>query len=676
MEVLEGVVEECARGEARVKQAVDLSLFGSLIFMAWMGEQPRWWMRKFVPWWKAMSAGEMRDWFVEGERYGTYVLGSVLTRGTCVGKFWSGKRERLTKHFECVLQTDKAGGKKLYGGLRAKGYNGGSLEQALRRLSKKERFVEGCWEVDYTAGGWSFSDWAKLKLRYGRSRVQLSSGTQELRGTLREMLPSLQRENAKLRFSTIEITWDRFVTLLQRLDAFSTACEHAKQPLEDLFLQTIRRVFAWSGCVTQDNWITPYPKQDSLRFCFSLKLELFASILDFNLKSSIFCTPYPEDRVFGTIDNSYRFLWHFCSLGNPVYTNAHIRRCIAHALLSAKTTRLPSRTVLIVPHGPGWGKWEEQEGVNLVCLLQKNKFAFLAPQSALGFKDRSKAARFDVSILLIQDRAAARLRPVTRQGLARVERSFGAAVDDRGVQYSAEWGVGFSWQLARETRQWVQSMSAEKRVLTKFEGLMKCDMTAGMVFQKAGGELMRAVSVEQQTQSTCQIPALGEYRQLVGELGSLARGVLDRNTAVGFGVCGKIYQRWLREERDGGNYVRGLSGNWLRWLRRCNRSTGGRSWGLWLTLMWVGTSGTYIYLMLKHKDASLWEKRRPVVPGFAAPDRLLQNRIGRCLCFLITEIPGHFNVATTQEIGEKLAEFNSEVRPGDCVMAAGLILPC
>ncbi|KAK3238416.1 hypothetical protein CYMTET_51569 [Cymbomonas tetramitiformis] len=297
MEVLEGVVEECARGEARVKQAVDISLFGSLIFMAWMGEQPRWWMRKFVPWWKAMSAGEMRDWFVEGERYGTYVLGSVLTRITYVGKFWSGKRERLTKHFECVLQTDKAGGKKLYGGLRAKGmhnyfmlpqgvyksksdcnidetliirrtqrlentlntvgvrrsntsthrrrhrrrrlvydrgadgrksmwtragaasyrdgrystvrtkgYNGGSLDQALRRLSKKERFVEGCWEVEYTAGGWSFSDWAKLKLRHGRSRVQLSSGTQELRGTLREMLPSLRRENAKLRFSTIEVS--------------------------------------------------------------------------------------------------------------------------------------------------------------------------------------------------------------------------------------------------------------------------------------------------------------------------------------------------------------------------------------------------------------------------------------------------------------------------------------
>ncbi|KAK3260629.1 hypothetical protein CYMTET_30423 [Cymbomonas tetramitiformis] len=170
----------------------------------------------------------------------------------------------------------------------------------------------------------------------------------------------------------------------------------------------------------------------------------------------------------------------------------------------------------------------------------KDKFAFLAPQSALGFKDRSnKAARFDVSIL-----------------------------------------------LARETREWVQSMSAEKRVLTKFEGLMKCDVTAGMVFQKAGGELMRA----------------RKYRG--AELGSVAN----------FDV--------------GGNF-----GN--------------------------------LYLMLKHKDASMWEKHRPVVPGFAAPDRLLQNRIGRCLCFFITEIPGHFNVATTQDIGKKLAEFNSEVRPGE-----------
>ncbi|KAK3246326.1 hypothetical protein CYMTET_44131 [Cymbomonas tetramitiformis] len=79
-----------------------------------------------------------------------------------------------------------------------------------------------------------------------------------------------------------------------------------------------------------------------------------------------------------------------------------------------------------------------------------------------------------------------------------------------------------------------------------------------------------------------------------------------------------------------------------------------------------------LYLMLKHKDVSLWGKRRPVVPGFAAPDRLLQNRISRCLCLLLSEIPGHFSVATTQqEIGDRLRKFNAELGAEDSVMAAG-----
>ncbi|KAK3232647.1 hypothetical protein CYMTET_57000 [Cymbomonas tetramitiformis] len=459
-----------------------------------------------------MTAEEMKDWFLEGERYGTYVLGSAITGRTYVGKFWSGKRERLTKHIECVLQTQKKGEKKLYGGLRARGvhnffmlplgvyksksdcnadekliisrtqrsentlntvgvrrrntagdrdgqyatvqavgYNGGSLDRALYRLSKKESLVEGHWEVDYVAGGWNFSDWTKLKLRSGGQ-------------------------------ATTEAT-----------------------------------------------------------------------------------------------------------------------------------------TFTVNADEEGWGLWEEQADVHLVCLLRKDKFAFLAPQSALGFKDRSKAARFD---------------------------------------------------LAQEVRGRVQMFAAEKRVLSRFEKMMRTDVTAGLLFQAAGGELLSAVAKAERTPGAAGgIAALEEYRRAVGSLGGLARGKLDRNVAVGFGVCEMVYQRWLRCERDGGNYekVEKELATVVEEMSLRYRVAG-------LTpvakLDLAGKFGN-LYLMLKHKDHTLWEKRRPVVPGFAAPDRLLQNRVGRCLCFLLTEMTGHFNVATTQEIGKALADFNAELRPDDCVMAAG-----
>ncbi|KAK3262517.1 hypothetical protein CYMTET_28635 [Cymbomonas tetramitiformis] len=621
--------------------AVELSLFGSLIFMLWMGESPRWWLRRFAPWWNVLSVGELRDWYREADKYGTYVLASVLTRRTYVGKFWSGSRERLTKHIECVLKTEKRGGRKLYGFLRAAGvhnffmlplatyrskgdcdaderliisqtqrlentlntvgvrrrntsayrrrhrrrrvltgrkgatpknmwtrascagdadleysmvscdgYEGSRLDQALRRLSKRETLSEGNWQVDYKAGSWNCSDWAKLKLRYGSSKVRLSSTTRELRGTLRELLPVLKREDAKLMFSSIEVStcdeWALGEIKRLRVDAFYTASEWEKLSLPELLVQA---------------------------------------------------------------------------------------------------------------------------DVHLVCLLRKNKFAFLAPQSALGFKDRSKAARFDVSILLIQNRAAARLKPVTRQGLARVERAFGAAVDDRRVCYSAEWGVGFSWQLEREVRNRVHLFEGERRVLARFEKLMKCDVTAGMLFQNAGGELMRAVGSAKSSGEPTGMRSLSEYREAVGLLKGLARGVLDRNTAVGFGICEMVYQRWLRGERDGGNYE--IS------ERQLAEVVGGmqqryRAAGLTqvATFDLAGNFGN-LYLMPKHKDPSLLEKRRPVVPGFGAPDRVLQNRIGRGLCFLLGEISGHFNVGATQEIGEKLREFNAALDGGGCVMAAG-----
>ncbi|KAK3250519.1 hypothetical protein CYMTET_24727 [Cymbomonas tetramitiformis] len=63
MGVLEEVVAECAEGKREVDEMVKLSMFGSLIFMVWVGMQPRWWLKRFVPWWNSMEVGEMQEWF-------------------------------------------------------------------------------------------------------------------------------------------------------------------------------------------------------------------------------------------------------------------------------------------------------------------------------------------------------------------------------------------------------------------------------------------------------------------------------------------------------------------------------------------------------------------------------------------------------------------------------------
>ncbi|KAK3270148.1 hypothetical protein CYMTET_21445 [Cymbomonas tetramitiformis] len=886
---MEGVVAGDEEDRWKAKRAVRFSMFGSLVMLQWVGMQPRWWLKQYLPWWNALGVEELQDWYSGRARYGTYVLASVESGRTYVGKFWSGPKERLTEHIVVAMDPSARGGRRLYGGLRARGvhkffmlplktylskgecdadekaiirrtqkpgrtlntvgvrsrrkseqwrryraakrrrrrlelgtrrrsmwqrachvakgriygacsgytrveaagYCGHGLHRALDRLSKKTRPPSGTWDVEFKLGSWDTTDWARLKLKYGRSEVIFSNSSRELRGTLRAVIPLLRRENAKLRFSAIEVSetdawaekfvrdlvrrpavtwklvprlvldrvirlwqsapaaapekaavkiraslravakkahdflirgtyifkaclprampsaavrrfllqcvdskttelsgrfaelnrslkdtpvadadnndvllqstteflkqfthfdtvssdairqllpwrcvvdgrdlqlvendcngisfvalcghsgllvqirWQRFIFLMQRLDAYGTATEQRKRPVLELQLLLVSRLLAWASLVTQDYWITPYSKQDALRFCFSLIDELFASPLDVNVNSEVFCTPYPEDVCFGAICNAFSIVWHLCALGNPIYTIAHIRKCISHALLSARSTRKPVRLVFVVPY---WQKWDETEGVELVCLLKKKKFSFLAPQSALGFKDRSKSAKFDVAILLIQNTT-----------------------------------------------------------------LMKGGISAGMLLQQSGGTLSRELCQAATRDAECsgRLPPLSRFRELTLELDGLARGVLDRNVAVGFGVCLKVYQDWLRQERDGGNYtmVHEEGAEVIRQMKLRYSSAGLDRVATFSLGGWFGV----LYLMLKHKDGSLWEKRRPVVPGFRAPDRMLQNRVGRVLCFLIAQLSGHFNVAATQQIVGRIKDFNRAVRAGDTVMAA------
>ncbi|KAK3262655.1 hypothetical protein CYMTET_28500 [Cymbomonas tetramitiformis] len=88
---------------------------------------------------------------------------------------------------------------------------------------------------------------------------------------------------------------------------------------------------------------------------------------------------------------------------------------------------------------------------------QEGVFKFLAPQSALGYEDRSTGTRFNVIVLLIQNAAARRLHPVTDGSLARLERHFRGRLTIE-PRYSEKWVAPYcagraslnqeSWEVA------------------------------------------------------------------------------------------------------------------------------------------------------------------------------------------------------------------------------------
>ncbi|KAK3278327.1 hypothetical protein CYMTET_13728 [Cymbomonas tetramitiformis] len=205
----------------------------------------------------------------------------------------------------------------------------------------------------------------------------------------------------------------------------------------------------------------------------------------------------------------------------------------------------------------------------------------------------------------MQNRAAAIAKPVTQQGLARVVRAFEGSADDRG------------------------------------------DVTAGLLLQKLGGKLLGMVEKAAETEM-------------------LTAGSGGTWRYVGFGVCGKIYREWLEKERYGGNYtpVAQEEAAVVQPMKTKYEAAGLKN----VARFDLGGHFGNLYLILKHKDASLWGKRRPVVPGFASPDRVFQNRLGRIRCFLIEETAGHFNVAATQEIVGQLSKFDGGLKEGDVVI--------
>ncbi|KAK3285733.1 hypothetical protein CYMTET_6676 [Cymbomonas tetramitiformis] len=124
---------------------------------------------------------------------------------------------------------------------------------------------------------------------------------------------------------------ESFLQLQEAYDAEGWVC--GISTLLDLCKVVAKRMLFWVESITRDYWIMPYPDQDVLREVLTLTDEMFATPFDMNVNASAFLTPYPEDSIFGA-------------------------------------------------------------GVDTLMQLARNRFKFMAPQSALGYVDKSTGARF------------------------------------------------------------------------------------------------------------------------------------------------------------------------------------------------------------------------------------------------------------------------------------------
>ncbi|KAK3243600.1 hypothetical protein CYMTET_46755 [Cymbomonas tetramitiformis] len=168
----------------------------------------------------------------------------------------------------------------------------------------------------------------------------------------------LRDEDVKLIF---RVRLERFNRLLLRLVVWGEVRDSST--FLDLCEVVAKRMLFWVESVTRDYWITPYPDQDELREVLTLTDEMSATPFDMNVNAAAFFTPYPEDSIFGAGVDTYAHWWFTMGLANPIYTVERITQTLEHA-------------------------------------LAKYRFKFLAPQSALGYVDKSTALRWKQKVKL------------------------------------------------------------------------------------------------------------------------------------------------------------------------------------------------------------------------------------------------------------------------------------
>ncbi|KAK3270507.1 hypothetical protein CYMTET_21100 [Cymbomonas tetramitiformis] len=306
-------------------------------------------------------------------------------------------------------------------------------------------------------------------------------------------------------------------------------------------------------------------------------------------------------------------------LANPIYTVARILQTLEHAVTSAKMARVPTRIAVICP---AWQDWTQQEGVFRLMQLARHRFKFLAPQSALGYLDKSTGARFDVDVLLIQNTKAARKFPVIEAHLDKLRSNCKGRISVDPM-YSEDWHVQYD-EACRRTRLRTPGVVEMPKKLSALKDALKgtAALRWKMKTKLAGWR-------EQHNQRYFDLLVNErEHSAALFEEVEVSPAVLIRDLEVKFN--------------------RAMLGTVAKFVKS-------------------GVFGT-AYALLKDKDNEL-SKYRPVQPNNQAPLAPLQNVACRAIEFVVSEAGNSMTLGATQRLKHAVAEFNAKAKQARGVYA-------
>jgi len=342
------------------------------------------------------------------------------------------------------------------------------------------------------------------------------------------------------------------------------------------------------------------------------------------------------------------------ALGNPIYTVEWIEKTLLHAVQSAQTARVPMRVLIVAP---AWRDWTAREGVYRVMQLRARAFKFLAPQSALGYTDRSTGARFNVDILFVQNELAARRFSVPPLVLGRIARHFKGRMTIMPT-YDPTWVVQTVEDA--ELRASKDAFPARLRALgTQLRGQAALRLEQRRLISRWCER--ESVPAGPRWQGTLAVDAVHYARTIDRECAGTARVFLDRNAGVGGIICQRRYFEMLVQEREtsAARFVPAEDGVTEVMLELAKKY---KSRELH-TIAKFDTNGIYgnVYALPKDKDKQL-QKFRPIQPNNRAPMAKLQNVLGRAMEFLVLEIGDSFTCGGTQLTVEHIRTFNEGSR--------------
>ena len=156
-----------------------------------------------------------------------------------------------------------------------------------------------------------------------------------------------------------------------------------------------------------NHWATPDELMAGLISCLDLKLERFASPLNFHTGMNSYFAVSQEDVLFGANIDAYSMPWLGASQANPEYEPAEMEKAVRWAVMSAAHTEEASITAFILPDWArtSYYKYMADPRVHRVAKIPKQHFRFKTPDFWKTGKDFASNPKWNINIFLVANAA-------------------------------------------------------------------------------------------------------------------------------------------------------------------------------------------------------------------------------------------------------------------------------